>query len=577
VVLWSYDIESAVFGPIGESYLVVGDLTGDSLPEVVFGTAGGWLHVVDGVTHDSLWTAEIGGYVKWGSPVLAELTGDGLLDVVVGASSSKLCAFRGYDGYLLWTAMDTTDVVGVTVADLENDGVPEVVAGDWDSPRYVRCFNATSGVELWATQISGSMYNIPCTWDMDGNGRREIFFTAHWYAPLREFLYCLSWRGGVLWTRPSAPTAAQLANTPPELGYLPDYGYVSAAVADFDADGHMEVGRGTDLNYIVREADSSLVWKSPTGILGNGFTMDVYPESVPPDTVYTDHHYQIFDAAVADMDGDGGADVVLGMNSDYTARWVHSSQGDTFSVTSMIYRNRARCLRGSDGVLLWEFDGEYPTLDAYGRGWMWYPVAADLDGNGAMDVLIPSMDGHIYAVRGSDGQKLWDFSAGGYQTRRGIAIADLDGDGSGEILAGDGGGIRALGPVEAPWVSGRVVGTGVLLWWPLAGQGVDHYVVYRGAGQHINEQSASPIGTVYAPDSTYSDATPGIVGDAGTNYSWFVVAWTSAGKRSGPSNIIGEFDFSTGSLPESETSKSNSPARLDHPTPWPETFSPLTQ
>ena len=139
-VLWSYDVEDAVFGIIGESYLAVGDLTGDNWPEVVFGTVGGWLFVLDGVTHDSLWTREIGGYVKWGSPVLVELTGDGLLDVVVGASSSKLCAFRGHDGYALWTAMDTTDVVGMTVADLENDGVPEVVASDWDSPRYLRCF-----------------------------------------------------------------------------------------------------------------------------------------------------------------------------------------------------------------------------------------------------------------------------------------------------------------------------------------------------------------------------------------------------------------------------------------------------
>jgi hypothetical protein len=352
---------------------------------------------------------------------------------------------------------------------------------------------------------------------------------------------------------------------------------VSAAVADFDIDGHMEVGRGTDLNYVVREADSSLVWKSPTGILGNGFTMNIYPETVPPETVYTDHHYQIFDAAVADMDGDGGPDVVFGMNSDYDARWVHSSQGDTFTVTSMLYRNKSRCLRGHDGALLWEFDGEYPTLDGYGRGWMWYPIAADLDGDGSMDALILSNDGHIYAVRGSDGQKLWDFSTGGYQPRRGLAIADLDRDGNGEILSVYGGSVWALGPVEPPQISGRLAAGGVLLWWSPGGQGVNRYVVYRGAGQYINEQSADAIGTVYAPDSTYLDAAPGVVGDVGTNYSWFVVAWTSSGKRSGPSNIIGEFDFSVASLLDRELSKSNSPPRFDHPTPCPKNPTPLTR
>ena len=69
-------------------------------------------------------------------------------------------------------------------------------------------------------------------------------------------------------------------------------------------------------------------------------------------------------------------------------------------------------------------------------------VAADVNGDGVMELVYAGRDGRLRAVSGKDGREVWSIAAAGRPV-----IADVDGDGLVEVLAVGGDGVlRAIGP-----------------------------------------------------------------------------------------------------------------------------------
>lgn len=527
-------------GAVSGSYLAAGDLDGDGSPEIAAGSAPmgagaenvGILWVVDRFGHQR-WSAAIDGYVKWASPVMTRMDGDTLPDVVVGSSWwSTLFAFCGVDGETLWTALEGLSQVGMNGGDLDGDGMEELVVADYQSPRHVRSVDRT-GQTSWTATTSGTTYNIPAIGEL--GGVRGTLFTAH-AASWRERLYFVDPGGEVIWTYLASPTETQLQLTPPQLGYLADYGYVSAVLADFDGDGVTEVGFGTDLNYYVVEHDRALLWRQPTGIQGNGFTAVVNGGG---DTVScSDHHYQVMDAAVVDLNDDGAADVVYGLGSDW---WGRQVQGDPSSleVTEMIYRNALIARSGIDGALLWRFDARHPCIETRGIGRMGEPVACMVGGE--VVVIAGSNDGYLYAVRGVDGQMLWELWGGGYLWQRGMALADLDGDGLDELVVVRRGGIEAWSSLGRPVLSVALDSNGIALAWS-GDAATQAWEVYRGSRAWFAEGEAELIATLAAATTTFTDPAVGFLANPAVNAYYRVVA-TAGAASSLSSNEVGEFDW----------------------------------
>jgi outer membrane protein assembly factor BamB len=113
--------------------------------------------------------------------------------------------------------------------------------------------------------------------------------------------------------------------------------------------------------------------------------------------------------ALADLDGDGAVDVVVGDES-----------------------GTLRALKGATGKPLWTVKTGENEYDA--RGFIAAAAIADLDGDGKDDVVAAARDGIVVAYRGTDGGVLWQqLNSSGVHASP--TVADFDLDGKPEVLA----------------------------------------------------------------------------------------------------------------------------------------------
>jgi len=323
-------------------------------------SSGGVLVVLDGATGNELWS--VSGVNPWHGVALADADGDGWTDVLAIDSANRPIAYRG-DGSVLWTASTTVSssyatYPQVAVADLDADGTPEVLAQD------VVVDGATGATELTGMGPSSAYipYWIPTAADLDQDGTQEIIAGDRVYSST----------GSLLWTATFSGSYGHWAavvdyDGDPEAevvmiggGYIGVYDHdgtelvkraVGASqpgapcVADYDGDGDAEIAWASSNLFQMVELDGTLVWSQSiddsSGLAAcSGYDVDgdaVY------EILYADQGtFYIFDGstgsirfsqtghasgtlweypAVADIDNDGSAEIVIGSNNYWMSGW----------------------------------------------------------------------------------------------------------------------------------------------------------------------------------------------------------------------------------------------------------------
>ena len=156
-------------------YVAIGNFDSDDFAEIVLSI------------NDELWLLEHTGETIWGpvhapdftamgAPTVADIDDDGLPEIIV-SSLHKLTVFES-DGTVKRTfdIDDPSGVTSATVFDFENDGLLEVVHTD---EHNLRILDARTLVQRFITANSSvTVYEVPVVADLDGDKQAEIIVTG---------------------------------------------------------------------------------------------------------------------------------------------------------------------------------------------------------------------------------------------------------------------------------------------------------------------------------------------------------------------------------------------------------------
>ena len=391
---WSYG--GCTTGPYCQtgwySSPAVADLDGDGQPDVVWGAYDAV--ALNGTSGSLKWRGTNGQRV-WPGVAIADLTGDGTLEVIVGRSGDQVTVYNRF-GNVVWTRnpFGNGEVRTLAVADLETDGTLEIVAG----------------------RASGGSTRQLNVFEPDGS------------------------------VRPGWP-----ARRDGEAGYGWGMYNENVAVADLNGDGFKEVFGPTDTHYITaldrggNQLPASAIYGAGKPWSQVGVHVDHAVDLRGYANCGVEHRPNFADSApiVADVNADGTPEMIVVGNvyncgtSPYTSlyrmpfilkldrtRW----SGSGFDWTAIPVPGAGSGPRSED----------YNVIETAVPN----PVAADLDGDGRLEILFPSYDGKLHAYwldkteHGSWPHTVPSTGAGGdtFRFASEPVVADLDGDGQAEVI-----------------------------------------------------------------------------------------------------------------------------------------------
>jgi hypothetical protein len=343
------------------------------IPDIVFATFAGGAYTVNGTLHA---ISIVDGAIvdKWSvnpqapqiNPGLSIATGD--IDgqpgneIIVCSVDGRAVAFD-HDGTQLWVSAGTAGCFMPSIADFDQDGIPEVLT---EAAIYDGVTGAVEGSFAWQQTVSAA--------DMDGDGRLEVVGPR----------YIFEADGTMLADSGVA-------------GY-------QHAIADLDLDGSPEVAA------INRAAHTLYVWRLVPGVgvetirqgidINNGLPPCEGGDGGGPPTI-------------ADFNGDGTPDVGVAAGVGYTVfdgALIMDPLVTTPTDTIMWLTPAVDCSSRATGSSVFDFDGDGAAEVVYGdeqymriydgalgtvlfetcntTGTLWeYPIITDVDSDGHADII----------------------------------------------------------------------------------------------------------------------------------------------------------------------------------------------
>ena len=354
-----------------------------------------------------------------------DVNGDGMADLIVGAeaddnngsTSGRASVLSGSDGSVLFTA----DGDGVNnrfgtvsdAGDVNGDGTPDLIVGArgeiFDSG-YARVLSGIDGSILYNfdgdNPSDGFGVSTSGAGDVNGDGFDDVIVGA-WgrtSGAISGYARVLSGiDGNVLYNFVGDSLGDNFGRSVSGAGDVNGDGTPDLIVGAPENDTN---GNRSGSARVLSGSDGSVLYTFNGDNAGDGFGVSV--------------------SGAGDVDGDGFDDLIVG----------------TWGGTNSIKSGYARVFSGSDGSVLYNFEGDDAGDDF---GWS-VSGAGDVNGDGLADLIVgaPSDDnngtnsGNVRVLSGSDGSDLYSFD-GDRANRFGWSVSgagDVNGDGLDDVIAG---------------------------------------------------------------------------------------------------------------------------------------------
>lgn len=495
------------------------DLNGDSALDVIIGTNNGYLVAVNGLDGEVLWSRNVMSYgvnqagcntnIIRSAPAVGMLRAPGdpsaTLAVAVGIGDSPFTKSTGgviafaANGDFLWKFLTTDQhqgpdgcadgvVASPTVTDVDKDGRDEVMFGSFDTLFYVLRDDGTK-YPNWPQDYLDSHWSSPAVGDLDGDGQNEIIVASDEGQQAIPCPYALDWAhnycGGSVY-------AMRLDGS-----WLPGFPYYvwqaiqsQPALADLDQDGYLDIIVGTGTYYQADAASSNFDTFKLFAIDKDGNDLPGWPVNLQGPTDG--------EPAVADIDGDGKMEVVMGTSQQYCF------QGTCPGLKTAPNGGGWLFAYNHDGSLLWQKQPQ--ATDGGQTGPIRTPMIADYDNDGTLEVIY-SIQWEVQIVDGPTG----NYEIGGpgatlkmltnWTILGAPAIGDINNDGQVEIVAASALSGGAAGAVYA-WRPSGVSAGSVELPWPMFRRTASHTGRYSppaisGGPDSLARFHASGNGPIY--------------------------------------------------------------------------------
>jgi hypothetical protein len=345
------------------------------------------------------------GTFGWPSPAaglaVGDLNGDGRNDVVVSTDGNSISANEKQAHIFLQTAGGTLQQVAqkylggrpltVAIADITGDGLPDIVASDYNNPVVsVLPQNPDGTWAMLRTYPSPNSYALRVA-DLNGDGRQDVV-TIGWSGTSNDI--------SVLFQNPGGGLAAPVH-------YSANFGgYDDLRLADVTGDGRLDIVVMSGQTYAT--PNLSVLAGNGDGTFGAAQTYDLGGNELGGGI------------GTGDLNGDGRTDLVMSYGGNRPdsriARWLQD-QGGTFGAPTSF--------------------ASYDIPESV--------VIADVTSDGLPDVIV----GHYAWARAGvyrqtaagalQAEELYTVQGNNYFEPQGMAVSDVNGDGLPDVLFADSG------------------------------------------------------------------------------------------------------------------------------------------
>lgn len=391
-------------------------------------SAGMALHRGDDYSSEPIWIYDSDLSVR--NVETADLSDDGVADVIAGeynmtyyGEPSLVIGIDGVTGATLWTYLVQDGIRSMTIGDVNNDGVMDAIAGaaynsSGTPDGKIHAIDGTDGTGLWAYPVGETITDV-CMADLNGDAYMDVAAGS-----FDDNVYGINGEtGALLWQRDIASLWINAVDAADVNGDdIDDIAYANEYLAGWD--NRFGVLDGTD---------GSFIWDSTVEYL----VMDALLEDIDGDGqveaifggIYADDHGEIFvrNGADGSLEWSYNIGPVDHSNGNILLRAVDIDEtGDLeLIVATYLGTRQVFAFEGDVNVARWVSD----PLDGHTRDLAF----ADLTGDKDLNIVAAGSD-RVEILNALDGAILWYYSVAGSMWS--VACADFDGDEVFDIAAG---------------------------------------------------------------------------------------------------------------------------------------------